>query len=73
MCKWFYIRRRDLERAWENLTVDMNKFQDFYFFKWPAETLSKLIKDLLFFISKTTIHLITTMHLIFYLISANIL
>jgi predicted metal-binding protein len=44
---------------WENLTYVLNKFIDFYFFRWPAETALNFLKDIGLIIGKTIFNIYT--------------
>jgi hypothetical protein len=52
----FTSQESDQQILWENLTVDLNKFIDLYFLKWPSETFSALIKELLLFLGNSVIN-----------------
>jgi hypothetical protein len=45
----------DQERAWENMTVDLNKYIDFYFLNWPSESAYSFLKDILYFVGSTAL------------------
>jgi hypothetical protein len=46
----------DQQKAWENFTLDLNKFIDFYYFNWPSETTTSFVKDILLFIGSSVIN-----------------
>lgn len=53
----------DQVKAWENMTVDLNKNIDFYFLNWPSESFYSFFKDILFFVGSTALSLITRQYI----------
>jgi hypothetical protein len=47
-------------RDWENLTLVLNKFIDFYFFSWPAETVTTFLRDIGLIIGRSIFNLYTS-------------
>jgi len=46
----------DQQRAWENLSLDMNKYNDLYYFNWPSETIYSFLRDVMTFLGNSILN-----------------